>query len=80
MEYIINKEKDKIVFLNKEDKSKFDYIKLVESLHNNEDIKIIGFDDKITDDEKKIIQKTVKDLNDLKKPSKRKSIISQYSE
>lgn len=76
MKFKIEKKGNSVNFINIETKSKFDYIEFADKLYNGEQIEITNYGT-LTEEEKKVINQTIKELNALANPRKRKRIISQ---
>ena len=76
MKFKVEKIGNVVNFIDITTKNKFDYIEFANKLYNDEKIEITHYKN-ISDDEKKIIDQTIKELNDLANPRKRKRIIAQ---
>ena len=63
-------------FINEKKKKKFDYIEFADKLYDGEQLEITNYGT-LSEEEKKVIDQTVKELNALANPRKRKRIISQ---
>lgn len=76
MKYIVKKNGSSVNFIDENGK-KFNYVDFANNLYLGDKIIIKKYEG-LTEEEKKIIEKTVKELNDLSNPKKRKKIISQF--
>ncbi len=76
MRYRIEKKENNVNFIESITGEKFDYIKFADKLYDGEKVEISDYGT-LTPDEKKIIDKTVKELNELSNSKKRKKIIAQ---
>ena len=76
MKFKVEKNGNVVNFVDVATKNKFDYIEFADKLYNGEKIEVV-FHKNVSDDEKKIIDKTVQELNDLANPRKRRKIIAQ---
>ena len=76
MKYKIEKNGNSVNFINDETKEKFDYIEFADKLYDGEQLEITNYGT-LSEEEKKVIDQTVKELNALANPRKRKRIISQ---
>ena len=76
MKYKIEKKGNNVNFINYENGNGFDYIEFADKLYAGEKIEISDYGN-LTIEEKKIIDKTIKELNDLSNVRKRKKIIAQ---
>lgn len=76
MKYKIEKKGNNVNFINHENGNGFDYIEFADKLYAGEKIEISDYGN-LTIEEKKIIDKTIKELNDLSNVRKRKKIIAQ---
>lgn len=77
MKYNVSKNGMSINFVDSITGEKFDYVKFADSLYNGEKLEIKNFSSNLTEEEKKTILQTVKELNSLSNPRKRKKIIAQ---
>lgn len=76
MKYKIEKNGNSVNFINIKTNDKFNYIEFADKLYDGEQLEITNYGI-LTEEEKKAIDQTVKELNDLANPRKRKRIISQ---
>ena len=76
MKFKVEKNGNVVNFVDVITKNKFDYIEFADKLYNGERIEITNYKN-VSDDEKKVIDQTIKELNDLANPRKRKRIIAQ---
>lgn len=76
MKYKIEKNGNSVNFINIKTNDKFNYIEFADKLYDGEQLEITNYGT-LTEEEKKAIDQTVKELNDLANPRKRKRIISQ---
>lgn len=76
MKYKIEKKGNNVKFVESETNAGFDYIKFADKLYEGEKIEILDYGT-LTDDEKKLVNKTINELNNLANPSKRKKTITQ---
>lgn len=76
MKYKIEKNGSSVNFINIKTNDKFNYIEFADKLYDGEQLEITNYGT-LTEEEKKAIDQTVKELNDLANPRKRKRIISQ---
>lgn len=76
MKIEIIKKGNTLNFVDSTTKEPFNYIKFADKLYGGEKIEITNYGN-ISDDERKAINQTIKDLNGLATPSKRKAIIAQ---
>lgn len=76
MKYKIEKKGNNVNFINLETEKGFDYIEFADKLYLGEKIEISDYGN-ITEEEQKIIDKTIKELNDLSNARKRRKIIAQ---
>lgn len=76
MKFKVEKYGNVVNFVDVINKNKFDYIEFADKLYNGEKIEITNYKN-VSDDEKKVIDQTIKELNDLANPRKRKRIIAQ---
>ena len=76
MKFKIEKNGNTLNFINVTTKNKFDYVDFADKLYSGEKIEIIDYKD-ISEDEKKVIDQTIKELNDLANTRKRKKIMTQ---
>ncbi len=76
MKFKVEKNGNVVNFVDVITKNKFDYIEFADKLYNGEKIEITNYKN-VSDDEKKVIDQTIKELNDLANPRKRKRIIAQ---
>lgn len=76
MKYKIEKNGNSVNFINIKTNDKFNYIEFADKLYDGEQLEITNYGT-LTEEEKKTIDQTVKELNDLANPRKRKRIISQ---
>lgn len=79
MNFKIEKIEQEVNFVDSSTNEKFDYVKFAEKLYNGEKIKITNFGN-LSSDEKIIVNQTIRELNDLSAPKKRKKIIMKYNE
>ncbi|MBQ1387213.1 hypothetical protein IIY68_00200 [Candidatus Saccharibacteria bacterium] len=76
MKIKITKNGSTLNFIDPTTEKKFNYVEFADNLYNGEQIEIVNYGN-ISDDERKTIDQTVKDLNALAMPKKRKAIIAQ---
>lgn len=76
MKFKVEKNGSVVNFVDVTTKNRFDYIEFADKLYNGEKIEIASYKN-VSDDEKKIIDQTIQELNDLANPRKRKKIIAQ---
>lgn len=76
MKFKVEKNGSVVNFVDVATKNRFDYIEFADKLYNGEKIEIASYKN-VSDDEKKIIEQTIQELNDLANPRKRKKIIAQ---
>lgn len=76
MKIKITKNGSTLNFIDSATEKKFNYVEFADNLYNGERIEIVNYGN-ISDDERKTIDQTVKDLNALAMPKKRKAIIAQ---
>lgn len=76
MKFKIEKNGNTLNFIKVTTKNKFDYVDFADKLYSGEKIEIIDYKD-ISEDEKKVIDQTIKELNDLANTRKRKKIMTQ---
>lgn len=76
MRYKIEKKENNVNFIESITGEKFDYIKFADKFYDGEKVEISDYGT-LTPDEKKIVDKTVKELNELSNSKKRKKIIAQ---
>ena len=76
MKYKISKKGNTVNFINVKDNKPFDYLEFADKLYEGEKLEITEYST-LTEEEKKIINQTVKELNNLANKSKRKKTISQ---
>lgn len=76
MKFKVEKNGSVVNFVDVATKNRFDYIEFADKLYNGEKIEIASYKN-VSDDEKKIIDQTIQELNDLANPRKRKKIIAQ---
>lgn len=76
MKYKLVKKGNNVNFINCENENSFDYVEFADKLYVGDKIEISDYGN-ITGEEKKIVDKTIKELNDLSNIRKRKRIIAQ---
>lgn len=76
MKFKVEKNGSVVNFVDVATKNRFDYIEFADKVYNGEKIEIASYKN-VSDDEKKIIEQTIQELNDLANPRKRKKIIAQ---
>ena len=76
MKFKIEKNGNTLNFINATTKNKFDYVDFADKLYSGEKIEIIDYKD-VSEEEKKVIDQTIKELNDLANTRKRKKIMTQ---
>lgn len=76
MKFKIEKNGNSVNFINVDTKCKFDYIEFADNLYEGQELQIVDYGT-LTEDEKKVIVQTIKELNELANPRKRRRIISQ---
>lgn len=76
MKFKVEKNGSVVNFVDVATKNRFDYIEFADKLYNGEKIEIASYKN-VSDDEKKIIDQTIQELNDLANHRKRKKIIAQ---
>ena len=76
MKFKVEKNGSVVNFVDVATKNKFDYIEFADKLYDGEKIEVV-YHKNVSDDEKKIIDQTVQELNDLANPRKRKKIMAQ---
>lgn len=79
MKFRIEKNGNSINFINVDTNCKFDYIEFADNLYNGVELQIVDYGT-LTEDEKKVIVQTIKELNELSNPRKRRKIISQFEQ
>ncbi len=80
MNFNVEKNGKYVNFINCDTGDKFDYIDFAEGLYLGKKIEVKKYSSDLTTEEKDIINQTIKELNELSKPRKRKKIILQYKE
>lgn len=76
MKFKIEKNGNVVNFIDTSTKNKFDYVEFADKLYRGEKLEIVNYKN-VSEEEKKVIDQTIQELNDLANPRKRKRIISQ---
>ena len=78
MRFRIIKTGNTVSFKNADTDNKFDYVEFANQLYSGDKLEIMEYGN-LSEEEIKIVNKTVCDLNNLSNPRKRKKIIYQLS-